>query len=204
MKRRILIVGGVAAGASAATRARRLNPEAEIVIFERSGYVSFANCGLPYYVGDVIKERGALLLQTPELFKKRFAIDVRVAHEVEAIDREKNCIRVRNLAAETSGWEPYDRLVLAPGASAIIPPFEGVDSENVFSLRSMEDTDALRAYVDGGGVRRAAIIGAGFIGLETAEALAHRGVDVSVVELLPQVLAPLDADMAAAVAMHLH
>ncbi len=202
-KRRILIVGGVAGGASAATRARRLNGEAEIVIFERGGYVSFANCGLPYYVGDIIKHRAALLLQTPEMFQKRFNIEVRVRHEVEAIDRENQRIRVHDLQAGTSGWEPYDRLILAPGASAIVPPWTGVENENVFFLRAMEDGDAFRAYLEKQTVRRAVIVGAGFIGLETAEALAHRGVHVDLVELAPQVLVPLDADMAAPVAVHL-
>jgi len=203
MKRRIVIVGGVAAGASAATRARRLNAEAEIVIFERSGFVSFANCGLPYYVGDIIKERHALLLQTPEGLKRRFDVDVRVRHEVTAIDREEKRVRVKNLDTGKETWEPYDRLILAPGASAIVPPFAGVRSPNVFTLRSMEDTDAFRNFVDHHEVKRAAIVGAGFIGLEAAEALAHRGVAVDVIEMAPQVLPPLDEDMASMVAVHL-
>lgn len=203
MKRRILIVGGVAAGASAAARARRLNPEAEIVIFERSGHVSFANCGLPYYVGNIIKDRDALLVQTPELFKARFDIDVRVRHEVEAIDRQNQQIRVKNLVSGKTASERYDRLILAPGASAIVPPFRGIDSENVFFMRLMEDTDAFRAYLDHNQVRRATVVGAGFVGLEAAEALVHRGVRVDVVELLPQVMAPLDADMAAAATVQL-
>ncbi len=200
---RVLIVGGVAAGASAATRARRLDYDAEIIIFERSGHVSFANCGLPYYVGDVIQEREALLLQSPERFRDRFAVDVRLRHEVESIDRVGRRILVRNLDTGETVWEPYDRLILTPGASPIIPPFDGVDCQNVFFLRTMEDTDAFRACVDAGTVRRAVVVGAGFIGLETAEALTRRGVQVSVVELLDQVLAPLDEDMARRVAEHL-
>jgi NADPH-dependent 2,4-dienoyl-CoA reductase/sulfur reductase-like enzyme/rhodanese-related sulfurtransferase len=203
MKRRILIVGGVAAGASAATRARRLNAEAEIVIFERGGYVSFANCGLPYYVGGIIAERQALLLQSPQMFDQRFDIEVRVQHEVEALDRPNQRIRVKNLRKGTTAWESYDRLILAPGAAPIIPPFAGVQSENVFFLRSMEDTDALRSYLDTQSVRRATIVGAGFIGLEAAEVLARRGIQIDLVELVPQVLAPLDADMAASVTVHL-
>ncbi len=203
MKRRILIVGGVAAGASAATRARRLNEEAEIVVFERNGYPSFANCGLPYYVGDIIKERNKLLVQSVEGFKTAFNIDVRVNHEVVAIDRTANRIEVRNLKTGESRFEPYDRLILAPGASPIVPPFTGAGSENVFVLRSIEDTDAFRGFVDNNRVERAVIVGAGFIGLEAAEALSHRGIKVEVVELLPQVLPPLDADMAAPVAQHL-
>ena len=203
MKRRILIVGGVAAGASAATRARRLNAEAEIVIFERGGYVSFANCGLPYYVGGVIPERQALLLQSPQMFDQRFDIEVRVQHEVEALDRANQRIRVKNLRKGTTAWEAYDRLILAPGAAPIVPPFDGVQSENVFFLRSMEDADALRSYLDTQSVRRVTIVGAGFIGLEAAEVLAQRGIRIDLVELAPQVLTPLDADMAAHVAVHL-
>jgi len=203
MNRRILIVGGVAAGASAATRARRLNEQAEIVIFERGGYVSFANCGLPYYVGDIIKERSKLIVQTAERFKTRFYIDIRVRHEVEAIDRQAKRIRVRNVDTGQITHESYDRLILTPGALPIVPPFAGVDSENVFVLRSMEDSDAFRAFVDRNRVDRAVIVGAGFIGLEVAESLDHRGIKVEVVELAPQVLPPLDGDMAAPVARHL-
>jgi NADPH-dependent 2,4-dienoyl-CoA reductase/sulfur reductase-like enzyme/rhodanese-related sulfurtransferase len=203
MKRRILIVGGVAAGASAATRARRLNEDAEIVIFERGGYPSFANCGLPYYVGDIIKDRAKLLVQSVKGFKRQFNIDVRVNHEVMAIDRDASRILVRNLNTGDSTLEPYDRLILAPGASPVIPPFTGVNSENVFVLRSMEDTDAFRGFVDNNPVQRAVIVGAGLIGLEVAESLAHRGIKSEIVELSPQVLTPLDADMAATVGTHL-
>ena len=203
MKRRILIVGGVAAGASAATRARRLNEEAEIIIFERSGYPSFANCGLPYYVGDIIQDRSKLLMQTVERFKARFNIEVRVHHEVMAVDRDGSRVLVRNLMTGEGTLERYDRLILAPGASPITPPFTGVDSENVFTLRTMEDTDAFRSFVDNNRIDRAVVIGAGFIGLEAAEALDHRGIRVEIVELMPQVLPPLDADMAASVAQHL-
>ncbi|MHC4697039.1 MAG: FAD-dependent oxidoreductase [Planctomycetota bacterium] len=203
MNRTVMIVGGVAAGASAATRARRLDPHAKIIIFERGGYVSFANCGLPYYVGDIIKDRNKLLVQTPEMFKRRFDIEVRVRHCVESIDRANKRIAVKCLDSGKSSRESYDRLILAPGATPIIPPFTGVDSANVFPLRSMEDTDAFRAYLDGHGVHRAAIVGAGFIGLEGAEALAHRGISIDVIERASQVLTPLDADMAAIVAAHL-
>ncbi|MCO6438794.1 MAG: FAD-dependent oxidoreductase [Phycisphaerae bacterium] len=203
MSQRILIVGGVAAGASAATRARRMDPRAEIVVFEKGGYPSFANCGLPYYVGDIIRDRGALLLQTPERFKKRFDIDVHVRHEVLRIDRDGKRILVRDLDHSRERWERYDKLILATGANPIVPPFNGVGSENVFVLRSMEDTDAMRAFVDGNPTKRAVVVGAGFIGLEVAEALVHRGINVDVVELAPQVLPPLDADMARPVAAHL-
>ena len=132
MTRRILIVGGVAAGASAATRARRLAPDAEIVIFERGGYVSFANCGLPYYVGDIIKDRGKLLLQTPEMFKRRFDIDVRVRHEVQSIDREARAVTVLDLESGTSTTEAYDRLIIATGATLIVPPYTGILNQSPY------------------------------------------------------------------------
>jgi len=200
---RILIVGGVAAGASAATRARRLDEHAEITIFERGGFVSFANCGLPYYIGGIIESRESLLLQTPEKLKRRFNIDVRLRHEVISIDREGKRILVKNLQDEGEGWYKYDRLILAPGAAPIHPTFGGVDSDNVFHLRTIEDSDALRLFLDESRVCRATIVGAGFIGLEAAEMLVHRGISVDVVELTPQVLPPLDPDMAAMVAEHL-
>ncbi len=203
MSKRIVIVGGVAAGASAATRARRLDERAEIVIFEKSGYVSFANCGLPYYVGDVIKHREQLLLMTPERFRAWYRIDARVHHEVVEIDRAGQRVRVRNLEADTEAWEAYDRLILATGASPIMPPVHGIEAPNVFCLRTMEEMDAIRTWLDHKSPKRAAVVGAGFIGLEAAEVLAARGLAVELVELQPQVLPPLDADMAAPVAAHL-
>lgn len=203
MARRIVIVGGVGAGASAATRARRLDERAEIIVFEKSGYVSFANCGLPYYVGDVIKNRDALLMMTPERFRRQFRIDARVGHEVVEIDRPGKRVRVRNLDADSEAWESYDRLILATGASPIVPPIDGVDAPNVFVLRNMEDTDAIHAWLDERSPQRAVIVGGGFIGLEGAEVLAGRGLHVELVELQDQVLPPLDPDMAAPVATHL-
>jgi len=203
MSRRIVIVGGVAAGASAATRARRLDENAEIILFEMSGYVSFANCGLPYHVGDVITEREKLLLMTPERFRREFRVDARVRHEVTRIERTNHRVRFRNMDTGEEGWEAYDRLILTPGASPVVPPIEGVDSENVFVLRNIEDMDAIRAALAEREVGRAVIVGAGFIGLEGAEVLTARGVEVTVVELLDQVLGPLDADMANTVAGHL-
>lgn len=202
MGRRILIVGGVGAGASAATRARRLDEQADIVIFERSGYVSFANCGLPYYVGKIITERKKLLVQTPGMFRRRFRVDVRVQHEVIAIDRAQKRIQVKNLAGGETTWERYDKLILCPGADPIVPPIAGADAPNVFVLRNIEDTDAIYAYLEEHAVKSVAIIGAGFIGLEVADALTHRGVPAYVVELLDQVLAPLDVDMACIVEKH--
>ncbi|MBN1511520.1 MAG: FAD-dependent oxidoreductase [Phycisphaerae bacterium] len=202
MGRRIVIVGGVGAGASVATRARRLDEQAEITIFEKSGYVSFANCGLPYYVGGIIEDRDKLLVQTPDKLYARFRIDVRVRHEVTAIDRAAKRVRGTNLATGEPFEQPYDKLILCPGADAVVPPIAGTDATNVFVLRNMEDTDAIYEYLAKNTIRSAVIVGAGFIGLEVAEALVHRGVHVDVVELLNQVMAPLDADMAAVVAGH--
>lgn len=202
MGRRIVIVGGVGAGASVATRARRLDEQAEITIFEKSGYVSFANCGLPYYVGGIIEDRDKLLVQTPDKLYSRFRINVRVRHEVTAIDRAAKRVRVTNLATGEAFEQPYDKLILCPGADAVVPRITGTDAANVFVLRNMEDTDAIYGYLSKNTIRSAVIVGAGFIGLEVAEALVHRGVHVDVVELLNQVMAPLDADMAAVVAGH--
>jgi NADPH-dependent 2,4-dienoyl-CoA reductase/sulfur reductase-like enzyme/rhodanese-related sulfurtransferase len=202
VSRRILIVGGVAGGASAAARARRLNEDAEIIIFERGGYVSFANCGLPYYVGRIITDRRKLLLQTPEMFLQRFRVDVRLRHEVIRIDRDQKRIEVRNLDTGETAGHPYDKLILCPGADPFVPPIENADAPNVFSLRSVEDTDTIYAYLDAHGVSSVTIVGAGFIGLEVADALTHRGIHAEVVEMLNQVLAPLDADMACLVEQH--
>lgn len=202
MSRKIVIVGGVAAGASAATRARRLNESAEIVIFEKSGYVSFANCGLPYHVGNVIKEREALLLQSPQQFKDRFNIDVYVRHEVTRIDRPRKRIEVKDLVRDTTRFEPYDYLILTTGASPFVPPIAGIESGNVFVLRTVEDMDAIRRYLASHNVQRVAVVGAGFIGLESVEVLRGLGLDIELIELADQVLPPLDADMAVEVADH--
>ncbi len=200
-----VIVGGVAGGMSAATRLRRLDERAEIVVFERSGYVSFANCGLPYYVGGVIEKRGALLLQTPASLAARFGIDVRVHHEVVGIDPAAKTVRVRNLETGAEHDESYDALVLSPGATPFVPPIPG--AERALPLRNVEDVDAMDAAlrrlieVEGESVEvpTAVIMGAGFIGLEVAENLVHRGIKVTIIELADQVLAPLDPEMAALV-----
>ena len=194
--RTIVVVGGVAGGASAAARARRCNEQAEIIVFERSGFISFANCGLPYYLGGEIAERQKLLVSTPEHFRRRFRIDVRTHHEVLAIDRTARRVRVLDHNSGNTFEQPYDRLILAPGAEAVVPNVAGHDAENVFVLRSMEDTDRIKAWLDHQTIRRAVIVGGGFIGLEMVEQLKRRAVDVALVELLPQVLAPLDAEMA--------
>jgi NADPH-dependent 2,4-dienoyl-CoA reductase/sulfur reductase-like enzyme/rhodanese-related sulfurtransferase len=189
---RTVVVGGVAGGMSAATRLRRLAPEAEIVVFERGAHVSYANCGLPYHVGAVIAEREALLLQTPESLRSRFDLDVRVRTEVLAIDRTARRLRVRELDSGREYDESYDTLVLSPGAAPIVPDLPG--AERAMVLRSVTDADTMVAAVTGG-ARTAVVVGGGFIGLETAENLARRGLAVTVVELGSQVMAPLDPEM---------
>lgn len=190
---KIIIVGGVAGGASAATRLRRNLEEAEILLIERGPEVSFANCGLPYYLGGVIEERDQLLVTTPEKLRERFALDVRTRHQVESIDRSARKVRLRNLESGELLEESYDRLILATGAAPIRPPMEGLELPGVFQLRSMQDTDRIFSHLPG--VSRAVVVGAGFIGLEMVENLRHRGIQVDLVELSPQVLPPLDREM---------
>ncbi|MFZ0530574.1 MAG: FAD-dependent oxidoreductase [Propionicimonas sp.] len=199
-----VIIGGVAGGMSAATRLRRLDENAEIVVLERSGYVSFANCGLPYYIGDVITHRNALLLQTPSSLKARFGIDVRVDSEAVSIDRAAKSVQVHNLATGERYAENYDTLILAPGAAPFVPPIPGVD--RALSLRNIGDVDKMAAAVDAVLARpepTAVIMGGGFIGVELAENLVERGLTVTIVELAGQLLAPLDVEMAALVEKHL-
>jgi len=203
MNRRILVVGGVAAGASAATKARRTDEQAEIIVFERGEYVSFANCGLPYYVAQEIVNRDSLILVTPERFKRRHNIDVRIHHEVIAINRAERTVAVRNVKSGATSVERYDALVLAPGAKAIIPDMPMAGAPNVFTMRTIPDMDRVDDFIRAANPRRAAVIGAGYIGLEVAEALMERGIRVTVIEKLNQVLLPLDADMAAVVSEHL-
>jgi NADPH-dependent 2,4-dienoyl-CoA reductase/sulfur reductase-like enzyme/rhodanese-related sulfurtransferase len=192
---RIIVVGGVAGGASAAARARRLSEEASIVLFERGPYVSFANCGLPYHIGGVIQERNRLLVQTPESLNARFDIDVRVNTEVVSIDTQAKVVVARNLKTGKETREPYDALVLSPGAEAIRPGIPGAQDEKVFTLRNMGDMDAILATVSKDGVGRALVVGAGYIGLELAEQLHHRGLPVTLVEKLPHVLGVADTEM---------
>jgi len=193
---KVIIVGGVAGGASAAARLRRLDENAQIIVFERSGYVSYANCGLPYYIGGTIEEEEALTLQTPESFDRRFGIDVRVRHEVTDIDPLGKCVTVRNLETGETFAQSYDKLILSPGAKPVVPPFPGVDSPMVFTLRTVEDTLKIRRYAEEKQVDKAVVIGGGFIGLEMAENLLQRGIEVTLVEKAPQLLSPLDEDMA--------
>jgi NADPH-dependent 2,4-dienoyl-CoA reductase/sulfur reductase-like enzyme/rhodanese-related sulfurtransferase len=198
MGRTIVIVGGVAAGASAATRARRMDENARIILFEKDEHVSFANCGLPYHIGGEITDRRRLLVATPELLKTRFRIDVRTMTEVTAIHREAKEVEFVDHRTGSVRRQSYDKLILAPGASPIIPPMPGVDSKNVFVLRNLDDMDRIEANLDAG-ARTAVVVGAGFIGLEMAEQLRHRELAVTLVELQPQVLPPLDTDMASLV-----
>lgn len=199
---KLLIVGGVAGGASAAARARRLSEGAEIVLFERGPDVSFANCGLPYYVGGEIAEREKLLVVTPERLTTRYRLDVRTRTSVEAVDRAAKRVRVRDLATGREYDESYDKLILAPGAAPLRPPVPGVDLPGIFTLRTLQDVDRIKHAVDGG-VREAVVVGAGFIGLELVENLVRRGVAATVVELQDQVLPPFDKEMTTPIAGHL-
>jgi len=201
--RRIIIVGGVAGGASCAARCRRLDENATITVIDRGPYVSFANCGLPYYVGNVIKDEGKLLVANAALFRDRFNIEVRTRNEVTAIDRTGREIEVKQLETGRVYREPYDALVLAPGAAAVRPPLPGIDLPGIFVLRTIPDSRRIREWIAEKSAQRAIIIGAGFIGLEMAENLVHRGLGVTVVELLDQVMPPLDPEMAAPVRQQL-
>ena len=196
MGKKIVIVGGVAGGATAAARLRRLDESAEIVVLERTGFVSYANCGLPYYVGGVIKEKSALTLQSPESFKIRFNIDVRVLSEVTAIDRENKTVTVKKLADGSEYTESYDKLILSPGAKAMVPDTPGVESRRVLKLRTVEDALEMRRIVEEEKPSRAVVVGGGFIGLEAAENLMEAGVQVTLLQRSEQVLPPLDWDMA--------
>ncbi len=194
--KKVVIIGGVAGGASCAARLRRLDETAQIVLLERGEYISYANCGLPYHVGDVIKTRQALLLQTPEAMRKKFAVDVRVQNEVLSIDREKKSVFVRRAETGETYAEPYDVLVISTGSSPLRPPIPGIDSSRVQTLWTVPDTDRIRALVREQGIKSAAVIGGGFIGLEMAENLRHTGLEVSLIEALDQVMSPIDFEMA--------
>lgn len=197
-----VIVGGVAGGATAAARLRRVDEHAEIVLIERGAHISYANCGLPYYIGGAIKERSSLLLQTPQSFGRRYAVDVRVEQEVVRIDRIERRVQIRQQNGE-SYWENYDKLLLSPGANPIKPDIEGINLGGVFSLRNVSDTDKIHSYLNEHHVRRAVVVGGGFIGLEMAENLHTRGISVDIVELAPQVMAPVDFSIANIAHAHL-
>lgn len=193
---KVLIIGGVAGGATAAARLRRLDENAEIIVLERSGYVSYANCGLPYYIGGVIEEKKKLTLQTPESFKSRFRIDVRVGQEAVSIDPTAKTVAVKRLEDGTEYTESYDKLILSPGAKAIVPPFPGIEDERIFTLRTVEDTFRIKEYIEKAKPEHAVVVGGGFIGLEMAENLMHQGIKTSLLQLLEQVMPPFDYDMA--------
>ena len=200
MSKKIIIVGGVAGGASTAARLRRLDENAEIIMFEKGEYISFANCGLPYYIGEIIKEREKLIVQTVDEMINKFNLDIRNLSEVVKIDKENNKITVKNLKNNEIYEESYDTLVLSPGASPIKPNIRGIEEcENLYTLRNIPDTDKIKAYVDNKKPRKAIVIGGGFIGLEMAENLRERGLDITLVEAGNQVMAPLDIEMAAIV-----
>lgn len=201
--KKVLIIGGVAGGASAAARLRRLEEDSEIIMFERGKYISFANCGLPYYIGGSIKDREKLLVQTPQGMGKRFNIDIRTNSEVLGIHRENKEVSVKNHLTGEEYRESYDYLVLSPGAKPVIPDIPGITGPKVFTLRSLDDTDMVKKYLDDNKVKQAIVIGGGFIGLEMAENLRERNMEVSLVEALDQVMAPLDVEMARIVEQHL-
>ena len=196
---KVVIVGGVAGGASAAARLRRLDENAEIVVFERTGFISYANCGLPYFIGGIIADEEELTLQTPESFWDRFRVDVRVRHEVTAINTSQKTVTVHGLDTGKTYEEHYDKLILSPGAKSTQPNMPGADSKNIFTLRTIEDTLAIHRFVENEKPRSAVIIGGGFIGVEMAENLAALGLTVTLLEYADHVLAPFDFDMACAV-----
>ena len=200
---KVLIVGGVAGGASAAARLRRLDEKAEIIMFERGEYISFANCGLPYYIGGEINKKSALTLQTPQSFNSRFNVDVRVWNEVTAIDAEKKQVTVHNVQTGEDYTESYDELILSPGAAPLVPKMDGVDDPRVFTLRNIPDTVKIRDYVEEEFPESAVVVGGGYIGVEMAENLKKAGLKVTIVELADHVIAPLDGDMAAEVHRYL-
>ncbi len=200
---KVIIVGGVAGGASTAARLRRMQEDAEIILLERGDYISFANCGLPYHIGGVIPERDSLLLLKPEEFKEMFAVDARVKHEVVSIDRERKTVTVKDWQHNQLYSENYDKLVLSPGAAPFRPPVKGVDLTGVFTLRNINDMDLIQNFLKENRPFRVAVIGGGFIGIELAENFHHLGMQVTLIEMLNQVMTPLDYDMAAMVHTHL-
>jgi len=202
-KMRLVIVGGVAAGASAAAKARRCNEEADIILYEMGEDISYATCGLPYYLSGIISKRNHLLVTSAKFFKQRFNVDVRTNHQVLSIDRNAQTVQVKNLTTGEIAEERYDRLILATGATPVIPPLPGVGLPFVFTLKTLEDTDRIFAHLENKKPKTAVVIGGGLIGMEAVENLVHRGTRVSVVEFMPQVLPFLDREMAEVVHHHL-
>ncbi|MEH6890920.1 CoA-disulfide reductase [Bacillus sp. JJ864] len=204
MSRKIVVVGGVAGGASVAARLRRLSEDDEIIMFERGEYISFANCGLPYYIGGVIQERQKLLVQTVEKMSKRFNLDIRIVSEVIKINKEEKTIVVKNVVTNETYEESYDVLILSTGSKPMVPPIPGIEAAKaLFTLRNVPDTDRIKGYIDENKPRHATVIGGGFIGVEMAENLRERGLDVTLVEMSNQVMPPIDYEMAAYVHEHM-
>jgi NADPH-dependent 2,4-dienoyl-CoA reductase/sulfur reductase-like enzyme/rhodanese-related sulfurtransferase len=193
---KILIIGGVAGGMSAAARLRRLSEEAEITVFEKGGYISFANCGLPYYIGGTVQNKAALILQTPAAFNRRFNVDVRVEHEVLSIDRTGKKVTVKDLKSDQTYRESYDRLILAPGAEPVRPAIPGINHKSIFTVRTIPDTFAIKEFMERSLPKTALIVGGGSIGLEMAENLAAAGMEITIAEALPQVMNIMDMDIA--------
>ena len=193
---KVVIVGGVAGGATAAARIRRLDEKAEITVFERSGYISYANCALPYYIGDVIIDPNALTLQTPESFYSRFRVNMKVRHKVISIDTVKKTVTVKNLDTDETFEETYDKLILSTGAKPTQPEIAGMDIDNVFTLRTVEDTFRIKEYISINKPKSAVLAGGGFIGLELAENMQKAGIAVTIVQRPKQLMSPFDADMA--------
>ena len=198
-----LIVGGVAGGATTAARLRRMNEHCTIIIFERGEYISYANCGLPYYIGGAIPQRSNLFVQTPESFGKRFNVDIRTFSEVIAIDKGKKLVTVKEVRTGKTYEENYDKLILSPGAEPVRPSLPGINMEGIFTLRNVPDTDRIKTYIETKKPRHAVVVGAGFIGLEMAENLHQSGIRITIVEMADQVMTPLDYSMAALVHQHL-
>ncbi len=192
----IVIIGGVAGGATLAARLRRKDEESNITIFERGDYISFANCGLPYYIGNVIDQRSNLLLETPQAMKNKFNIDVKIKNEVIKIDKQNKQVKVKDLNTNEEYYQKYDKLIISTGSSPLRPPIEGIDNEKIFTLWNINDTDKIKSFIDKNKPKKASVIGGGFIGLEMAENLAKQGIDVSIIEMQNQVMAPLDIEMA--------
>jgi NADPH-dependent 2,4-dienoyl-CoA reductase/sulfur reductase-like enzyme len=204
MSNKIIIIGGVAGGMTAATRLRRLDEKAQIIIFEKGPYVSYANCGLPYFVGEVIKSESSILLQTPESLKDRYDLDVRVLSEVVTISRDRKRVIVKNLETNNTYEETYDKLIISTGAEPIVPPIEGLDDvKNVFTLRTVYDSQLIKKFIRQNQAKNTVIIGGGFIGLELCENLTKLGLSVTIVEMQNQVLSPIDFEMASIIHNHL-
>ena len=196
MGNKTVIIGGVAGGATTAARLRRRDEKRQIILLERGEYISYANCGLPYYIGDVIKNRDSLLLQKPEVMKARFDIDVRTSSEVTAIHTDRKSVEIKDKKTGETYEESYDDLVIATGSSPLVPPIPGIDGPDIHTLWTIPDTDQIKQVLVEKKPRRAAVIGGGFIGLEMAENLVHAGVEVTLIEMQNQVMAPLDPEMA--------